>query len=121
VAFIATNMMQDVVNRGTGTGVRAAGFRGTAAGKTGTTQDAADVWFVGFTPEVVGTIWIGLDKRQRILRGATGGEIAAPIWGRIMRRVGVGTGSWSPPAGVEQRTVDQMGTVVSEGCVPEGG
>ncbi|MBR9991287.1 MAG: PBP1A family penicillin-binding protein [Gemmatimonadetes bacterium] len=120
VAFIATSMMQDVVSRGTGTGVRAAGFSGPAAGKTGTTQDAADVWFVGFTPTMVGTIWVGFDRRQRILRGATGGEIAAPIWGRIMRRIGAESGGWSPPAGVEQRTVDEMGSVVSAGCAPQG-
>jgi penicillin-binding protein 1A len=121
VAFIATSMMQDVVDRGTGTGVRAVGFRSPAAGKTGTTQDAADVWFVGFTPEVVGTIWIGLDRRQRILRGATGGEIAAPVWGRIMQRFATSSPGWRAPAGVEQRTVDEMGTVIAEGCVPQGG
>ena len=120
VAFIATTMMQDVVNRGTGTGVRGAGFSGAAAGKTGTTQDAADVWFVGYTPRLVGTVWIGFDKRQRILRGATGGEIAAPIWGRIMRRVDAGGSGWAAPAGVEERTVDEMGSVVSAGCMPQG-
>ena len=120
VAFIATTMMQDVVNRGTGTGVRGAGFSGAAAGKTGTTQDAADVWFVGYTPRLVGTVWIGFDKRQRILRGATGGEIAAPIWGRIMRRVDAGGSGWTAPAGVEERTVDEMGSVVSAGCMPQG-
>src|SRR5690606_4650325 len=65
VAFITTNILQDVVNRGTGTGVRAAGFRGPAAGKTGTTQDAADVWFVGYTPEILGVIWYGLDQIGR--------------------------------------------------------
>ena len=119
-AFIATTMMQDVVNRGTGTGVRAVGFRGAAAGKTGTTQDAADVWFVGFTPRMVGTVWIGFDQRQRILRGATGGEIAAPIWGRMMQRIGASDGGWSAPAGVEERTVDEMGSVVSAGCAPQG-
>jgi 1A family penicillin-binding protein len=120
VAFIATTMMQDVVSRGTGTGVRAAGFSGAAAGKTGTTQDAADVWFVGFTPEIVGTVWIGFDRRQRILRGATGGEIAAPIWGRMMQRIGAGGAGWSAPGGVEQRTVDEMGSIVSAGCMPQG-
>ena len=64
-------MLQDVVNRGTGTAVRAAGFRGPAAGKTGTTNDATDVWFVGYTPELVGGVWIGLrrpaDDRARRL------------------------------------------------------
>lgn len=116
VAFITTNILEDVVNRGTGTGVRGAGYRGPAAGKTGTTQDAADVWFVGFTPDVVGVIWYGLDRRQRILRGATGGEIAAPVWGRVMREIAPSSSDWSPPAGVETREVDETGSIVGSGC-----
>jgi penicillin-binding protein 1A len=120
-AFITTSMLQDVVDRGTGTGVRAAGFRGAAAGKTGTTQDAADVWFVGYTPELVGTIWIGLDRRQRILRGATGGQTVAPVWGRIMRQIAPSSNGWSPPGGVETHQVDEMGVIASAGCSPEGG
>jgi 1A family penicillin-binding protein len=120
VAFLTTSMLQDVVDRGTGTGVRAGGFSAPAGGKTGTTQDASDVWFVGFTPELVGTIWIGLDRRQRILRGATGGQIVAPVWGRIMRQVASGGGGWSPPAGVEQHLVDETGVVVAAGCTPHG-
>jgi penicillin-binding protein 1A len=120
VAFLTTSIMRDVVDRGTGTGVRAAGFTGPAAGKTGTTQDAADIWFVGFTPEIVGTIWIGLDRRQRILRGATGGQIVAPVWGRIMRQVTSSRNGWSVPSGVEQHTVDEMGVVVDAGCPSQG-
>jgi penicillin-binding protein 1A len=119
VAFLTTSLMQDVVDRGTGTAVRAVGFTANAAGKTGTTQDAADVWFVGLTPNVVGTIWIGLDRRQQIQRGATGGAMAAPVWGRMMRQIG-GGGSWSPPAGIEQFVVDEMGAVLADGCVPTG-
>ena len=120
VAYITTNIMQDVVNRGTGAGVRAAGFRGPAAGKTGTTQDAADVWFVGFTPRVLGVIWYGLDERARILRGATGGEVAAPVWGRIMSQIAPQTGDWAMPDGVESRQVDETGTVVGTGCPTRG-
>lgn len=120
VAYITTNIMQDVVNRGTGSGVRAVGFRGPAAGKTGTTQDAADVWFVGFTPRVLGVIWYGMDERQRILRGATGGEIAAPVWGRIMRQVAPQSGDWAVPAGVETREVDQTGSIAGAGCPTVG-
>jgi penicillin-binding protein 1A len=120
VAFVTTSMLQDVVDRGTGTGVRGAGFRAPAAGKTGTTQDAADVWYVGFTPELVATIWVGLDRRQRILRGATGGQIVAPLWGRIMRQVATGSADWTPPAGVEQHMVDEMGVVVDAGCPQQG-
>jgi len=120
-AFLTTSLMQDVVDRGTGTAVRAVGFRGAAAGKTGTTQDAADVWFVGFTPRIVGTIWIGLDRRQRIVRGATGGELAAPVWGRIMLRIGGDGRGWSQPGGIEARIVDAEGAIVSEGCIVQGG
>jgi 1A family penicillin-binding protein len=120
VAFITTSLMQDVVDRGTGTAVRGVGFRGAAAGKTGTTQDAADVWFVGFTPELVATVWIGLDRRERIIRGATGGELAAPVWGRVMRTVSGATGGWSAPAGVEQLVVDENGAILAQGCAPRG-
>jgi 1A family penicillin-binding protein len=119
-AFLTTSMMQDVVDRGTGTGVRAAGFSAPAAGKTGTTQDAADIWFVGFTPELVTTIWIGMDRRQRILRGATGGQLVAPVWGRIMRSVATGNSGWSPPPGIEQHTVDEAGVLVTDNCPQQG-
>ena len=120
VAFVTTTLMQDVVDRGTGTAVRAVGYRQPAAGKTGTTQDAADVWFVGFTSELVGTVWIGFDKRIRITRSGTGGEMAAPVWGRIMSRIGARSAGWSAPAGVVERVVDEAGMVVAAGCSPQG-
>jgi 1A family penicillin-binding protein len=120
VAFLTTDILQDVVNRGTGTAVRAVGFRGAAAGKTGTTQDAADVWFVGFTPELVGTVWIGFDERKTVVRRATGGELAAPVWGRLMRRIDLESAGWEPPPGVETRTVNARGEVVSEDCAYGG-
>jgi penicillin-binding protein 1A len=116
VAFLTTNIMEDVVNRGTGSAVRAAGFRGPAAGKTGTTQDAADVWYVGFTPEIVGTVWIGFDKRKTVVRGATGGELAAPVWGRVMREIAPEAGRWEAPAGVETRNVNSHGEVIADNC-----
>ena len=120
VAFIVTNMLKDVVDRGTATAVRGVGFTGVAAGKTGTTNDAADVWFVGYTPRIVGTIWIGFDKRKTVLRGATGGELAAPIWGRVMARAGERTGDWMMPAGVEMLQVDEYGNVLGSNCAPTG-
>jgi membrane peptidoglycan carboxypeptidase len=116
VAFIVTSMLKDVVDHGTATAVRAAGFRGVAAGKTGTTNDAADIWFVGYTPRVVGTIWLGFDKRSTVVRGATGGELAAPIWGRIMARLDESNVDWAVPSGVETRMVDDMGNVYAENC-----
>jgi penicillin-binding protein 1A len=116
VAYIVTTMLKDVVDRGTATAVRGAGFSGPAAGKTGTTNDAADVWFVGYTPRIVGTIWMGFDRRKTVLRGATGGELAAPVWGRVMRRAGEETGDWLMPQGVEMRLVDSFGNVYGDEC-----
>ncbi|MQA91017.1 MAG: PBP1A family penicillin-binding protein [Gemmatimonas sp.] len=86
VAFLTTSMMRDVVDRGTGTRVRSAGlsWEVPAAGKTGTTNDSADAWFVGFTPDVTAGVWVGFDKRQEIISGGGGGSIAAPVWGEVM-------------------------------------
>ncbi|HSL70531.1 MAG TPA: PBP1A family penicillin-binding protein [Longimicrobiales bacterium] len=116
VAFIVTDMLKDVVDYGTGTAVRAVGFSGPAAGKTGTTNDAADVWFVGYTPRLVGTIWLGFDDRKTVVRGATGGELAAPIWGRIMRRLNERTSDWLTPSGVELRVIDEFGYAYGQNC-----
>jgi membrane peptidoglycan carboxypeptidase len=101
--------------------VRSAGFSGIAAGKTGTTNDAADVWFVGYTPRMVGTIWMGFDRRKTVLRGATGGELVAPVWGRVMRRSGEQTGDWLMPTGVEMRLVDDYGNVYGDNCPGQTG
>jgi penicillin-binding protein 1A len=121
-AFVLTTMLRDVVDRGTGTPVRAAGFRAPAAGKTGTTNGATDVWFVGYTPELVGVVWFGLDRPQTIIREASGGTLAAPVWGRIMRRVAGGGGVEFPmPRGVVTETVDRAtGYVIDPACPPQG-
>jgi len=117
VAFLLTSMLEDVVNRGTGTAVRAVGVRGGVAGKTGTTNEGADAWFVGFTPAVVGTIWIGLDEPGSIVRDATGGRLSAPVWGRVVAGTGyAGQRGWAPPPGVVSRQVDAIGNLVDEGC-----
>ena len=120
-AYVLTTMLRDVVDRGTGTAVRAAGFRGPAAGKTGTTNGATDVWFVGYTPELAGAVWFGLDRPQTIVRGASGGTLAAPVWGRIMARIGRGGGDFPMPRGVVTEEVDRAtGYVVDPGCPPQG-
>jgi penicillin-binding protein 1A len=116
VAFLTVNLMRDVMDRGTGAPARGAGFRQPAAGKTGTTNEAADVWFIGSTPSITAGIWIGMDERKRIMRQATGGRLAAPVWGRVMRSVATGGEDWSPPAGIEQHQVDAYGNVVSANC-----
>jgi penicillin-binding protein 1A len=123
-AFVLTSMLRDVVDRGTGTAARIGGYRGPAAGKTGTTNDAADVWFIGYTPELVGGVWIGMDERKTIVRGASGGTLAAPVWGRIMGRVYQSRptpAAWSPPSGVNTAEVDRVtGSIVGDGCPPQG-
>ncbi len=120
VAFLATDLMRDVVDRGTGTAVRVEGFAGPAAGKTGTTNDGADVWFVGFTPDRVAGVWIGFDRRRTIVPGATGGRLAAPVWGRVMRRTAPTGTAWTVPPGVEARLVDEYGNVLPSWCTPYG-
>jgi 1A family penicillin-binding protein len=115
-AFLTTSLMQDVVDRGTATAVRAVGYTDPAAGKTGTTNDAADIWFIGFTPNIVGTIWMGFDARKTIVPRATGGELAAPVWGRVMRRMNMRSNGWAPPPGIEMRMVDEYGNLVGDNC-----
>jgi penicillin-binding protein 1A len=117
VAFLLTSMLEDVVNRGTGTAVRAAGVRGGVAGKTGTTNEGADTWFVGYTPAITGAIWIGLDEPGSIVHDATGGRLSAPVWGRVIAGTEyAGQRGWSPPLGVDSRQVDALGNMVGEGC-----
>jgi penicillin-binding protein 1A len=100
VAFIVRDMMKDVADRGTGTQARAAVPDGIpVAGKTGTTNDNVDVWFVGMTPDLVAGVWLGFDKPKTIFPGAYGGGLAAPIWGQM---IGGYYGksaslSWAPP------------------------
>jgi penicillin-binding protein 1A len=77
-------MMRGVVDEGTGYSVRANGFWRPAAGKTGTTDDYADAWFVGFSPELACGVWAGYDQRRKIFPSATGGVVSAPIWARVM-------------------------------------
>ena len=86
-AYVVTNMMQSVINEGTATVVRQLGYQGPAAGKTGTTDEYADAWFIGFTPEITCGVWVGFDKKKTIFRGATGGGIAAPVWADFMKTV----------------------------------
>jgi penicillin-binding protein 1A len=121
-AFVLTTMLRDVVDRGTGTPVRAAGFRGPAAGKTGTTNGATDIWFVGYTPELVGAVWFGLDRPQTIVAEASGGTIAAPVWGRMMSRIQRGRSPDFPmPRGVVTETVDRAtGFVIDPACPAQG-
>ncbi|HXX62493.1 MAG TPA: PBP1A family penicillin-binding protein [Bacteroidota bacterium] len=85
-AFIMTSMLEGVVNGGTGGHVRDF-FQMPAAGKTGTTTEFADAWFVGYTPQIAAAVWVGFDNRSVHFRtwDGQGGRAAAPIWGRFMK------------------------------------
>jgi penicillin-binding protein 1B len=81
VAFLVDSLLKDVLNKGTGAGVRARGFTLPAAGKTGTSRDG---WFAGFTSNLLCVIWIGFDDNRDL--GLPGGAVAAPIWADFMTR-----------------------------------
>jgi penicillin-binding protein 1A len=105
IAWQVVSILQDAVDRGTGTSARrVVGPALPMAGKTGTTNDNADVWFVGFTPNLVAGVWIGFDRPQMIAPGAFGGTLAAPIWGQFARaayaRALAVPAPWQPPAGL---------------------
>jgi penicillin-binding protein 1A len=114
-AWILTNMLEDVIRSGTGyLAVRERGqlsYDIPAAGKTGTTNDGTDVWFVGFTPELVAGLWIGFDVRKRITDGAAGGVLAAPAWVEFMKEVydrRPAPSRWERPASLVSREVDRF-------------
>jgi len=87
VAFIVRDAMRDVVQRGTGVQARQlVPDYVPMAGKTGTTNDNVDVWFMGMTPDLVAGIWLGFDKQKTITLKAAGGVLAAPIWGSMMAK-----------------------------------
>jgi len=116
------SMLQDVVNHGTGATIRSWGYQGAAAGKTGTTNDVKDVWFVGMTPDVVAGVWLGFDRPQTVLPRGFGGGIAAPVWAAMMNEhyKGRSTGGWEPPANVVTVWVDTAsGKLASPSCPPE--
>jgi penicillin-binding protein 1B len=115
--FLVTNMMRSVINEGTGAGARAAGFAPDAAGKSGTTNDLRDAWFVGFTPELLTVVWVGMDDNQPV--GLSGTQAALPIWTAFMSRALAGRASvsFTPPDGITFVDIDRdTGRVAAPGC-----
>jgi penicillin-binding protein 1A len=110
-SWLVVDMMKDVVRRGTAyRSVWGAGFRVPAAGKTGTTNDGADVWFIGYTPDLVAGVWMGMDRPQKIKGNAQGGDLAAPAWTAFMTEVyrrRAAPPDWPRPDGIVSREVDR--------------
>ncbi len=135
-AAIMTDIMRQVVDGPNGTAVSAVRGRGEnvvlpidvpAAGKTGTTNDYTDVWFVGFTPDLLAAVWFGFDRPTTILPNATGGGHAAPVWGRFMRSIYVSEDSvpplrptpapWTMPSELRALEIDaETGKLATEWC-----
>jgi penicillin-binding protein 1A len=110
VAFQTLSMLRDVIDRGTGSPARSLGLEFPAAGKTGTTDDFRDAWFVGFTPRVVAGVWVGFDQPAPIGDDAYGARIALPIWVDFMRRARqvLPAQEFSPPAGLREVELCRM-------------
>ena len=117
--FVVRDMMRDVVERGTASSIRKyLPSSIPVAGKTGTTNDNSDVWFIGLTPDIVAGVWLGFDKPKTITPGAAGGSLAAPVWGKMMARYYSSTagrssiersaGQWTPPIGVISGELDRV-------------
>jgi len=106
--YLLTHIMQGVVDHGTAAGARALGFRKIAAGKTGTTNDKRDAWFIGFTPKTLTLTWVGFDDNDPT--GLSGGDAAVPMWARYMNAVTAGEPSadFAVPPGVTFTDVDKM-------------
>ncbi|MDH4064858.1 MAG: PBP1A family penicillin-binding protein, partial [Acidobacteriota bacterium] len=105
--YLVTNMMRSVLDEGTGAGARAAGFLLDAAGKSGTTNDLRDAWFVGFTPELLTVVWVGFDDNAPL--GLTGSQAALPIWTSFMRTALAGRTSrpFPVPQGISIVDIDR--------------
>jgi penicillin-binding protein 1A len=118
-AFLMSTMLADVVNAGTASRARRLGFTLPAAGKTGTTNDFDDAWFVGYTPKLVTGVWVGFDQPRTIMPNGFAGDIAVPLWTAFMKPATKGAApDWfTPPAGITTATVCRIsGKLATEGC-----
>jgi penicillin-binding protein 1A len=124
-AWIMVSMMRDVVDRGSGIRVRALGVPAAVpvAGKTGTTNEATNAWFLGFTPDLVTASWVGFDLPAPIRLDAQGGQDAAPINARVLKsyyETHPAPAAWPQPAGIVARRVDgTTGRLAREWCPAE--
>jgi penicillin-binding protein 1A len=118
-AYLMSNMLEDVINAGTAASARSVGFTLPAAGKTGTTNDFNDAWFVGFTPSLVAGVWVGFDQPHTILPNGFAAAVAVPLWANFMKAATKGDKpEWlAAPDGIVTATVCRLsGKLATEGC-----
>jgi penicillin-binding protein 1B len=113
-AYIVHTLLRGVVRRGTATRLKQYGL-GYVAGKTGTTNDYRDAWFVGYTADMVSSVWVGFDRGAPLRLSSS--EAALPVWGSYMREIPHTAANPEPPPGVTFRSIDpESGMLWREGC-----
>lgn len=118
-AYIMTSLLTSTLTSGTAASVSRNGFNRIGAGKTGTTNDNTNAWFVGYTPSFCAGVWVGFDEPVTMGRGATGSRMAVPIWAAFMGRVTARKGSEAfvrPPGLVDQVVCMRSGQLARSGC-----
>ena len=123
IAYIVRDMMRDAAERGTGAPARrAVPANVPIAGKTGTTNDNVDVWFIGMTPDLVAGVWLGFDSPKTIAPGVAGGSLAAPIWGAMMAKYYANrpmpATPWTPPLGLVLAELDRATGLLADSTTP---
>ncbi len=118
-SYLMTHMLADVINHGTAWKARQLGFKLPAAGKTGTTNDYHDAWFVGYTPRLVTGVWIGFDQPQTIISRGYAADVAVPLWAGFMRKATDGDPDewYKAPRGIVAVNVCRLsGKRPADGC-----
>jgi penicillin-binding protein 1A len=118
-AYLMSTMMADVIDAGTGNRARALGFTLPAAGKTGTTNDFNDAWFIGYTPKLVAGVWVGFDQPRTILPNGFAADVAVPAWAAFMKVATHGDKpEWiTAPESITTAQVCRLsGKLATEGC-----
>jgi len=118
-AYVANHLLEGVIEEGTGAAVRRLGITQTVAGKTGTTNEEKDAWFVGFSPDIVAGVWVGFDDGTPI--GLTGARAALPVWVAFMREAlrAYQDRPFEVPSGVVFREVDRHSGMLSSWLCPD--
>lgn len=118
LAYVMTDVLAGVMQRGTARSAASLGFRGVAAGKTGSSDGLRDAWFVGYTPEVVALVWVGYDDNRPV--GLSGSAAALPIWVDLMRAVDADLSRTFPrPQGVVREWIDPQSGGLATSLCPE--